>query len=58
MATWIKGQVVKADNHKIEIDDRTGVVHVLWDKGSSDQIKTVLEEDVDRELETYGIAED
>ena len=56
LETWIKGQVVKVENHKIKIDDGTGVVDVLWDE-SSDQITTILEEDVGRELEIYGTAE-
>ncbi|MGD0423040.1 MAG: hypothetical protein ABSA92_06235 [Candidatus Bathyarchaeia archaeon] len=57
LTVWIKGQIVKAEGHKIEIDDGTGVVDVLWDGGPSDQITNVLEEDVGRELEIYGIAE-
>ena len=57
LTTWIKGQVVKAENRKIQIDDGTGVVDVLWDEGSSEQIATILDKDVGRELEIYGVAE-
>jgi len=57
LATWIKGQVVNVGNDKIKIDDGTGVIDVLLDESSSDQITNVLEEAVGKELEIYGIAE-
>jgi len=55
LATWIKGQVVKIQNHEIEIDDGTGVINVLYDNVSFDD-KAVFE-DVGSELEIYGITE-
>jgi replication factor A1 len=57
LATWIKGQVVEAGDHKIRIDDGTGVTDIMWDESLSDQITVILEGIVGKELEIFGTAE-
>jgi hypothetical protein len=57
LTTWIKGQVVEAENRRFKIDDGTGVTDVVWDESLLAQIKSILEEVVGKELEIYGTAE-
>lgn len=53
LTTWIKGQVVGSDDHKLKIDDGTGVTDVAWDETVSNQIGN-MSKVVGKELEIYG----
>jgi replication factor A1 len=57
LTTWIKGQVVEAENRRFKIDDGTGVTDVVLDENLLAQVRSILEEVVGKELEIYGTAE-
>jgi len=53
LTSWTKGEVIQVANDRLQIDDGTGVIDVLWDENVVGKITSA----VGKELEIYGTAE-